>query len=176
MSWIRYLIGTWQIRVAVILIYDYWIWYIFHQHVLEGNISGRATAPDGRRKQEHRLAKLVCGRHNVYRNWAWTSTFYFTCHVLILAPFSVFDKTAPSTLMLRTCADVCCFPKLPILINKRAIDPHQLLWSDQSNSTIEHLRYLIPWPGPQAMSLIEILEELPTIETQSSPGKRVHLH
>lgn len=44
MSWNSYLIGTWMIRVAVILVYDYWVWYIFHQHVLEGDISGEATA------------------------------------------------------------------------------------------------------------------------------------
>ena len=29
--------------------------------------------------------------------------------------------------------------------------------------------YLMPWPGPQIMSLIRIREELPTIEMQSSP-------
>jgi len=33
--------------------------------------------------------------------------------------------------------------------------------------------YLIPWPGPQAMFLILIREELLTIEMQSSPRCKI---
>ena len=122
-----YLIGTWTVWVTVILIYDDWIWYIFHQHVLEDNISGRSTAPlmDKGNRSSYQL-KIFCGWHNEAKQT------HFTCHVLILAPFLVFDKTAPSTLTLRTCAEVFRFPKLPILINKKRLI-HQLLWSNQSN-------------------------------------------
>jgi hypothetical protein len=36
----------------------------------------------------------------------------------------------------------------------------------------EVLYYLMPWPGPHEMSLTRTSEQLPTIDTQSSPDER----
>lgn len=93
----------------------------------------------------------------------------FTCHVLILTPFCVLDKIAPLTWTSCTSTQLPDFPKLPIL-QKHS----QQLFLKKCNyrmvqNNIKSLYYLIPCPGLQKIFLIRILEELLTIDMQSSP-------
>lgn len=93
---------------------------------------------------------------------------YITCDDWIFTPFWVLKNADPLTITSSIeASDELYFPKLPILPNKPLSACTRIVRMYRATCVL--FIYLIPRPDPHRMFFMRIPEELPTIDTQSSP-------